>query len=722
MDETADDGYEPMTGDLSRRRLLNGIGVGIAASAAGCLIDESRNPGYVDESVVGDEPVAGRAVDRDGEPITSASVEVLRRGSNLIDDTVTDDTGTFELDVSAPAWLRVDHEAYVSQCRAVAPGDEPRVVLSPREDTVSLSFAGDVMFGRRFYEPDDDPLRTRYRIDGDDLLESHRGILEPTSPLLKEADITSVNLESALTTSEWVHPTKTFTYKSHPVAARALEESGVDYTALGNNHVFDALEPGFAETVDTLNEAGLRHSGAGRSSDAAWEPATVERNGLEVAFISCATLVGVSNEIDWSADRGAGETHTVEQGGRTLSFPADMGVAEPTPGRLRENVVEARTDADVVVVQIHGGDEFQREPDERIEKLTEVASDAGADLVVNHHPHVTGGLEYRGSTLVAWTLGNYVFDQNLWETLRSYVLQVEIGEDGISRAAIEPILIEGYVPKGVTGEIRTKIQRATAGLSSEDFALSRSSLEDLRGATVDPTRSTRSLELSGEEAIFARETGWIDDVRTGTVRLGRDRLLTGGFGDDVVDDERFGVALWRYGRTGSPTVESDFGTDGTGGVRLSRHEGNDDRKVVTPRHRLPVDGEIYTLTGRYMYNDTEGLEILVSWYDDTSGGSFDSETVVLPETDRDWRRFAHTFDVPEEATHVNFFAFLSPPTESKIREASFDEFRLIEWADANVSGGRQYDHAYVDGSAVVDVETTGPENDEAEVRWTKLDA
>lgn len=708
-----------MTGDVSRRRLLGGVGTGLAAGVAGCL-NVGGDGGFVGGSAAG-EPVAGRVLDRDGEPVPSASIEAVRADASLA-ETDTGADGAFELDVDGPAWLRVDHDEYVSQCFALAPGDTPEVALSPREGTVSLSFAGDVMFGRRFYEPDDDPLSTCHRIDEDDRLESHREILRDTVPLLQEADVTSVNLESTLTTSEWVHPTKNYTYRSHPVAARALAEAGVDYAALGNNHVFDALEPGLTETVETLDGAGLHHSGAGRSSDAAWEPAVVERNGLDVAFISCATLVGVSNEVNWSADRDAAGTHTVEQGGRTLSFPADVGVAEPTTDRLRESVIDARERADVVVVQIHGGDEFQREPDERIETLTDAASDAGADLVVNHHPHVTGGLEYRGSTLVAWTLGNFVFDQGLWETLQSYVLQVDVGEDGVSRAAVEPILIEGYAPRGVVGEPRSQIRESTAGLSSEAFIPSRGTLEDLRGSPAEPATVTRSLEFEGEGAIVSRESGWIEELRaeTGTARLGRDRLPTGGFEDVAVDDDRFEGALWRYGREGSPTVGANFGASGSGGARLSRHGGNEDREVLTPRHRLPLEGDSYTLTGRYRYNGTAGLEVLVSWYDDTSGESFDGETVALPGTDRDWQRFTRTFDAPERATHVNFFAFLGPPDESTVREAAFDEFRLVEWADADVSGGRQYDHVYVDGSAVADVGTTDGD-DESEVRWTRLD-
>lgn len=596
-----------MRDPIPRRRFLGGVGAGGIVAGAGCL---SRFRIDSDSSEEGGSTIEGIIVDREREPIADATIEALRTGSEPFAETTTDGEGRFAVDTDVPAWIRASHPDYASRIRATEPGEGFALTLSTKDGTVSLGFGGDVMFARRFYERNPDPLSPRFRIDPDERLADHRKALAPIAPLLESVDVASANLETPLTTANWIHPEKSYTFASHPVAARALVDAGVDYTAIGNNHVFDALEPGFVETTDALDEAGIAYSGAGSSSEEAWEPAYIERNGVSIAFLSCTTVVGEEYDIDWSADRGVGGRHTVEQGGETLTMSAGMGVAEPVPDRLRERVSRAAEKADVVVVQIHGGEEYQRPPTDRIETLTHVAADAGADVVANHHPHVAGGVEYVGSTLVAWTLGNLVFDQQIWETLRSYVLTVEVSGAGVERAAVEPVLIEGYLPSGVAGEVRESLLGETAGLSSERFVARSDALESGGIAPTESETTTRRLEATG--TIYARDEGWIADVtdREGSLRLGRERLLTGAFEDDVIG-RPFQGPLWRYGRNGSSAVEPGIGYGG-GGIRMERHGGGEERALLSPRHRLPVEGDVLTVTGLYAYDGTDGLELLIS--------------------------------------------------------------------------------------------------------------
>jgi poly-gamma-glutamate capsule biosynthesis protein CapA/YwtB (metallophosphatase superfamily) len=704
-------------GRYSRRRVLQGLGAGASLGLAGCTGPSGINPREVAAQSGGSGAVAGTVRDLDGAPIAEASVTALGEGSTRIDDAATDREGRFRLDCDRPAWLRIEAPDYLPRTVAVEPGADREIRLSPAEGTVSLAFGGDVMFGRRFYDPPDDPLGSRFEIDPDDRLASHRELLGYVGPLLETADVTSVNLETPLTTSEWRHPEKTHTYASHPVAARALADVGVDHAALGNNHVFDALNPGFEDTLETLDAAGLAYSGAGRSSDEAWEPAVVGGDGPTVAQLSCSTYVGDSFAVDWSADRTGGE-RTVRRGDETLAVPSGWGVAEPTVDRLRDRVRRADGRADVVVVQLHGGEQYGHQPSDRLRELAAVASDAGADIVVNHQPHVTGGLEFQGSTLVAWTLGNLVFDQELWETLRSYVLTVDVGPEGVRRASVEPVVLDGYVPKGVTGEPRGAILRETAGLSSETFSLRGSALDAVAGASTEPR--TETVEFDGEGSIYARESGWIGDLETdGTARLGRDRLPTGQFEESTVDEERAGGLLWRYGRGSTPTIPPS-GVEGNGSARLSRHVDNTQRKALTPRHRLPIREGTFTFTGRYRFNGEAGAELLVAWYDDGKGESFAGERYDLSDTGREWRRLTRHLDAPERATHVDVFAFLSPPERSDILELDLDDLRLIEWADGAVTGGREYDHLLAEGAVVARL-AASPRDGAGTADWSELE-
>lgn len=640
--------------------------------------------------------VAGRVVDADGAPVGDASVAGVAPADGVLAEAATDAEGRFELHAGRPVWLRTTAEGSVSRVRAGGTDDPSRIRLAP-EATTTLAFCGDVMFGRRFYEGDGDPLLPSYRIDVDDPAAAHREVLAPVAPLLGHADVTAVNLETPLTTSEWRHPEKAYTFVSHPAAADALSWAGVDYAALGNNHALDALEPGLAETDASLEAAGVARSGAGTTSDAAWAPAVIDRDGTAVAFVSCTTEVGTGYDLDWSADRGSGTTYAVERNGETLRFDGSVGVAEATVDRVTAAVERAVDRADVVVVQLHAGEEYRRTPTRRVRRLADAAAGAGADVVVCHHPHVTGGLERRSGALVAWSLGNFVFDQHLWATLRSYVLLVDVGDDGVERARIEPVLLDGYRPHGTVGEPRRSIGWETAGLSGDVVTVG----GDLEYG-VDAARDR--VEATFETGSYARRRGAVSDVTAGTARFGRDRLPTGGFGDVLVADRRYGGPQWRFGRDADSSGAA-VGRDG-GGVRLTRESDHTERALLSPAARIPLYGTEFSLVLTYAFDDTAGLELLVSWYDDTSGGSFERERHELEGTGGEWRRTERALRRPERATHVDLFAFLSPPASGG-REARFDEVRLLEWGDAGPADARAFDYLRVDGEATVAFDVRG---------------
>lgn len=667
-------------------------------------------------------------VDTDGEPVEGATVETVVTGNEVVSVTSTDEDGGFSVEAGESVWLKVTSPGFIERTVAVQPGTTRRVALTPRDGTVSMSFGGDTMFGRRFYDDSESSGYPWFRIRESTREEDHEEILSYTQPLLESADVTSVNLETTLTTSAWRHPSKQFVYTSHPSAATALAEAGVDYAALGNNHTFDALKPGLDETVETLDEAGISYSGAGGSSDEAWEPAYFEEGGLTVGIISCTTtaFAGENYNIDWSADKGASNTYTFTQqiGGetRSLSFSGDTGVASATEERIAERVREADEEADVAVVQIHGGEEYQRTPTDEMVRLTDAAAEAGADLVVNHHPHVTGGLEFRDGTLVAWTLGNLVFDQTLWETFPSYTLTVHATADGVKRAYVDPLLVDGYVPKGVVGEPMRSQLRRTAGISSDEFSLTRNGLAYAEDGDV--RRKTERRSLSGDGRVFVRESGWVSCVVNGaeSIEMGRNLFPTGSFENHVVGDG-YEAPLWRFDR-GRGETGRGVGTDGTGGVRISRHQSNSSRAILSQPARNLVSGPL-TLTGMYTYDSEAGLELLVKWHE-TSGDTdaIEEKTYDIEGTDGDWTRLRMELQPPEEASYLDLYFRVYPPSPrfpidiKTERIATFDELKLIEWSD--VDGGKEYDHLRVDGTATVEFTSESVYGYEPEVEWSSL--
>ena len=674
--------------------------------------------------------VGGAVTDLSGSPLEGASVEALGTGGAEPRRTTTDEAGQFELDADpVPVYIRVAHPDHVSLVRAVEPGDHA-VRLTPAENTVSLTFGGDAMFGRRFYGGSEGS-EPAVRIDEERPLEGHREILRHVAPVFENADVASVNLETPLTTAAWRHPSKAYTFTSHPVAATALSGAGVDYAALANNHAFDALVPGLTDTRSALSEAGVRFSGAGRSSDEAWEPAYVDRGGTRVAFVSCTTEFGRRYDLDWSADRDPAETHTLTGeplGGERerLRFPGRVGVAEATGRFMIPRIRRASEAADLVVVQIHGGEQYQRTPPTWMVDRTDTAIDAGADVVVNHHPHVTGGLEVRNGALVAWSLGNLVFDQELWETYRSYLLTVHATGGEVRRAYLHPVLLDRYVPKAVTGRTRRKLLWETAGLSSPEFSLTGGTLEYL--ADEEPARTEETRTLTGEGRIYARESGWAEAVEGGSrgVRPGTDRLFTGGFDDCVVGGKRSRATLWGFEGDGGEVGEG-FGYDGSRGVSLGG--AGDGAAAFGPSDRVPVRGETVTLTGLYRTDGSAGLGVEVRWYDglDVRSGLPDSrepdrtESVELGGTGGKWQRARLSLDPPEGMVYVNV-RLGAPETEDGPVRASLDDWRLVDWAGGTdeadgTAGDRGYDFLRVEGSARVRFTTHGGGTD---VAWEPL--
>lgn len=702
---------------LRRRDFIRLSALGAAASASGCQVlgsQEQTDP----------QPVEGIVVGLDGEPIEGATVQALVGERGVISEDTTDGSGGFGLETDAgPVWLKASSPGFLTRTVAAEPESSSRVRLTPQDGTVSLSFGGDVMFGRRFYEDTESSGYPWFRITESGRRQDHEEILSHIQPLLSTADITSVNLETTLTTTGWRHPTKKFVYTSHPVAATVLREAGVDYAALGNNHVFDALKPGLDDTFEALGSAGISHSGAGESSEAAWEPAYFEERGVVVGMVSCTTIAGGGYNIDWSADRADEEysvTQEIDGENEIISFSGGVGVAEATEERIAEGVLEANENADVTVVQIHGGEEYQRSPTDDIERLTEAASEAGADIVVNHHPHVTGGFEFRGGTLVAWTLGNLVFDQVLWGTFPSYMLTVHATEDGVRRAYADALLLDGYVPKGVVGEPRDEQLRRTADLSSEAFSLGRNSVEYVDGERPQRTKEVRTFRGDGD--VFARDTGWVSDVLDGkdSVEAGTDLLPTGDFERTTVDEDGHDGVLWRFDRMRGEAGPG-VGVDGTGGIEISRHQSNSSRVILSQCARNRFSG-LLTLTGLYRYNTQEGLELLVKWHE--SSGDVDAireEIYSIDGTEGDWDRFRRDLHPPEDASYIDLYLRVYPPSPrfpidiQTERVATFDELRLIEWSEEGDSGN-DHDHIRVDGSATVEL-TAG---DGQKIEWNPL--
>jgi len=213
------------------------------------------------------------------------------------------------------------------------------------------------------------------------------------APLLA-ADIGFANLEGALTEGGSPWP-KAYNFRTPPSLAAGLPRAGFHVVSLANNHTMDYGASGLRDTVAALDAIGVRHAGAGDNLAQAAAPVVERANGLRVAFVACVLTPSEGGGFDihaWSAAAAA------------------PGVFVCDDARLAAAVGEARRAADFVVVAVHAGDEYRTAPSATQRRLADVALGAGADVYLGAHAHVVQPVEQREGQLIAWGLGNFIFD------------------------------------------------------------------------------------------------------------------------------------------------------------------------------------------------------------------------------------------------------------------------------------------------------------------------
>lgn len=315
----------------------------------------------------------------------------------------------------------------------------PDVELVARQPgRVELIFAGDVMMGRRFEKP---LWRSSPLIRPTARTSDMAALLAPMADYLRAADFAAVNLETVLVPTEPPgKAAKSITFFSHPEAVTALKGAGVDYVTLGNNHVYDYLETGLQSTTATLDSAALLHSGAGHSEEAALKAARIDIGGRKYSMLGF---------VGWRGSVSPNQVAETGKGG------AAYGTAENISRALKSEVADNR----IAVVQYHGSREYSDAPTEISQARLRHAVDAGADLVVGHHPHVTHGLEIYQGKLIAYSLGNFLFDQYFFEAQLAYVLKVWMDGDQFYRAEAIPIQLLDYRPVPAVAGMREGVLR-----------------------------------------------------------------------------------------------------------------------------------------------------------------------------------------------------------------------------------------------------------------------
>jgi poly-gamma-glutamate synthesis protein (capsule biosynthesis protein) len=250
------------------------------------------------------------------------------------------------------------------------------------------------------------------------------------APFLEEADLVFGNLETVLSDSGRVEGRlDSLQMRGHPAGVARLAKAGFSLINVANNHMLQHGAAAFSQTVESLESAGLRVIGLADGGRRSCLRKMVDVRGIRVAFLGYA----------FEPDR-------YFNGPPLYAFGPDADIAG--------DIADARAAADLVVCSVHWGDEFVRYPSPEEVALGRSMIDAGAHLVLGHHPHVLRGFERYNGGVVVYSLGNFVFDM-LWDEhlRRTAMLTLTLTRDGV--VEVQPRFCwigEDYQPAPLAGD------------------------------------------------------------------------------------------------------------------------------------------------------------------------------------------------------------------------------------------------------------------------------
>lgn len=301
---------------------------------------------------------------------------------------------------------------------------EPTPALPP---TITVAAVGDMIFDRQ--------VKALIAKSGGE------APLAQVAERLAAADFTCGNLESPLSTGGTRAKGKEVCFRGDPRGAEGLQLAGFDAISIANNHALDYGSVALADTAATLDERGIAHSGAGAGLDAAWAPAVVEVGDATVAYLAFS--------------------HILPPGFTATDSRAGIAQGRANMDQVAAAVSSAAAEHDYVIVSFHWGIEYVDDANAEQVRDARRAIDSGADLVIAHHPHVLQGVERYKAGLIAYSLGDFVFDHYSRKTGEAFILDIALGPHGAGETTVTPVYLDTYGrPAVVTGkEAQVILQR-----------------------------------------------------------------------------------------------------------------------------------------------------------------------------------------------------------------------------------------------------------------------
>ncbi len=282
------------------------------------------------------------------------------------------------------------------------------------DNSVELLFVGDIMLSRKIESimyQEQDPLYYFLRL----------------KDVTSAPDITFGNLETSVSL-RGENVGSIYSFRSHPDFLKGPLFGGFDVLSIANNHTFDWGPLAFLDTIKHIKDNEMLPVGGGKNITEARTPVILERNGVTVAFLAYSQFAN-QNPLD-----------------------DVVAIAPLKLSWMQEDIETAKKLADVIVISLHWGNEYEIHASEEQKYIAHKLIDAGALMVIGHHPHVIQEVERYQGGLIAYSLGNFVFDQNFSkETREGMMLSVTVKNNAISE--YDPTIVrftdrfQPYIPE-----------------------------------------------------------------------------------------------------------------------------------------------------------------------------------------------------------------------------------------------------------------------------------
>ena len=234
--------------------------------------------------------------------------------------------------------------------------------------------------------------------------------------ILKNKDLSITNIETPLTTHKNKIRKRGPYLVANPICIHGIKYGDFDIATLSNNHILDYGKTGLFATIDACESVGIKTVGAGKNIDEAKKPLYIEIKGKTIAILNFTECEFSIAEID-----------------KAGANPLD-------PIGNYYQILEAKRNADIVILIIHGGNELNPLPNLQMVKIYHFFADLGVTAIIGHHPHCISGFEIYNNTPIFYSLGNFIFDieQQKESWYEGYFINLEINKNSVNKIYLFP--------------------------------------------------------------------------------------------------------------------------------------------------------------------------------------------------------------------------------------------------------------------------------------------